>query len=277
VPELPEVQTIVDVLIAAGLPGRSIEKASVHWPRTIAVPAADVFCRQVARRTISRIRRRAKYIILDLDDGQCLLVHLRMTGRLELVARTSAGDPHVHVILYLDDGRCLVFHDTRKFGRFYLTPEPETIIGSLGPEPLGPGFSARRLGEQLAGRRRQIKPILLDQTFLAGLGNIYVDEALWTASLHPMRLGHSLGWDEVKRLHRAIRSVLRQGIRNAGTTLGRGQGNFMSPRNEAGRNARRLRVFRRTGQPCRRCRQPIERIVVAQRSTHICSRCQKLP
>ena len=273
-PELPEVQTIVDDLNAAGLKGRSISKVSVFWPRTIATSAPGPFCRHLTGRLISAVRRRAKYIILDLQPESALLIHLRMTGRLELAKGACAAGPHIHVIMTLDDGRCLVFHDTRKFGRFYFTPKPEGILGSLGPEPLDNNFTARTLGERMAHRRRRIKPLLLDQSFIAGLGNIYVDEALWAAAIHPMRPADTLSWKEIKSLHRAIRGVLRQGIRNAGTSLGTGMGNYASPRNGRGRNGGQLKVFKRTGQPCKRCGGKIHKIIVAQRGTHICATCQ---
>ncbi len=273
-PELPEVQTVVDVLNAADLPGSRITGAVVHWHKTVATCTPDTFSRRLQGKSILSIRRRAKYIIFDLSEELSMMVHLRMTGRLELAAQNRPINSHVHVILNFDDGRCLIFQDTRKFGRFYLTSNPGSIIGSLGPEPLDSSFSAKCLAEQLVGRRRQIKPCLLDQRVLAGLGNIYVDEALWLARIHPLRSAHSLSSKEVKSLHRAIRAVLRQGIQNAGTSLGRGKGNFISPRSDQGRNKYQLKVFRRTGEPCKRCGHRIERIIVGQRSTHVCLKCQ---
>ena len=273
-PELPEVQTIVDVLNAGGLPGSRVCDVSVFWPKTIATSSAESFCRELTGRTIAAVRRRAKYIILELIPESFLLIHLRMTGRLELLDRPVAPTAHVRVMLNLSRGRSLVFQDTRKFGRFFLTAVPDRIIGGLGPEPLAPAFSARVLATQLNRHRRMIKPLLLDQAFISGLGNIYVDEALWAASIHPQRLCDSLSWREIKVLHRAIRRVLRQGIRNGGTSLGTGRGNYVSPHRAQGNNGRHLSVFRRNGQPCKRCGGTIQRIVVAQRGTHICPKCQ---
>jgi formamidopyrimidine-DNA glycosylase len=273
-PELPEVQTIVDVLNAAGVPGCRIDSVSVHWPKTIATDTPETFINRLRGRVIRSVRRRAKYIVFELSDKLWMLVHLRMTGRLELDTRAGLSDPHVQVCLMLGDGRRLAYHDTRKFGRFYLTARPASILGSLGPEPLASDFSAKFLARRIGRRQRRIKPLLLDQAFLSGLGNIYVDEALWLARIHPLRAANTLTWQEVRCLHRAIRSVLRQGIRNAGTSLGRGKGNFASPESDRGRNRNQLKVFQRNGQACRRCRHPIERIRVGQRSTHICSRCQ---
>jgi formamidopyrimidine-DNA glycosylase len=181
---------------------------------------------------------------------------------------------HVRASLGLDDGRRLLFYDTRKFGRFYLVDDLVTFFSSLGPEPLADDFTAARFTTMLGKKHRQIKPLLLDQHFLAGLGNIYVDEALWSARVHPLRSADSLSAGEVKSLHRAIRHVLRKGLRNAGTSLGRGKTNFASIQRHRGGNGNHLKVFRKTGQPCPRCRTVIDRIIVGQRSTHICPACQ---
>ncbi|MBR9980273.1 MAG: bifunctional DNA-formamidopyrimidine glycosylase/DNA-(apurinic or apyrimidinic site) lyase [Desulfatitalea sp.] len=274
-PELPEVQTIVTDLLAADLTGKVIIDADVHWPATIATSPPGTFRRNISGRTIRDIRRRAKLILFELDNGWLLAVHLRMTGRFLLMDGVQAPDKHVHVVIALADGRRLWFHDTRKFGRFYLVDTPSVILGRLGPEPLDATFTAQKLASALAGRRRRIKPLLLDQTFLAGMGNIYVDEALWAARIHPLLPAESLLFAEIRALHGAIRRVLVQGVRNAGTTLGSGQSNFHSLGRTRGRNADALKVFRRTSQPCPRCKAPIRRIQVAQRSTHVCEACQR--
>ncbi len=274
-PELPEVQTIVDDLKAAGLIGRSIVKSTVHWAPTIAGHSAADFRRRIKGQTVREIYRRAKYIIFLFAGGTGLAVHLRMTGRFQLSQGHQERCKHVHVILSFDDGRDLCFHDTRKFGRFFLVDDPGSFLSALGPEPLSPGFTTRELGLRLAGKHRHLKPLLLDQHFVAGLGNIYVDEALWTARLHPLRRADALTPDQIRKLHGAIRHVLRQGLKNAGTTLGRGQNNFYSLGQSRGRNGDQLKVFRRTGEPCPRCGRPIIRIIVAQRSTHICEHCQQ--
>lgn len=273
-PELPEVQTIVDGLNVAGVPGCRIDAAVVRWPKTIAIGSPGAFSSRLKGRAITGIHRRAKYIVFELSGGLWLLLHLRMTGRLVLAAPDEGEGPHLRVLLILDDGRCLAYHDTRKFGRFFLTAEPALVLGRLGPEPLASSFSAKVLAQRLGRRQSRIKPLLLDQGFLSGLGNIYTDEALWLARIHPLRAAHTLNRNEVRSLHRAIRSVLRQGIRNSGTSLGSGKSNFISPGNDHGRNRSNLKVFQRTGQACRRCGCSIERIIVGQRSTHICPRCQ---
>lgn len=273
-PELPEVQTIVNDLNAAGLIGRTIVQAEVFWPATIATSSSTVFCSQIRDRMIQGIARRGKFVLFKLQAGLTLAVHLRMTGRFQIVDAINRPCRHVHVILRMDDGHSLWFHDTRKFGRFFLVEHCGALLGALGPEPLDPRFTANALAARLARQRRQIKPLLLDQTFIAGLGNIYVDEALWAARLHPLRRSDTLMPAQIKALHRAIRHVLRQGLQNAGTTLGRGQSNFYSLSGTRGKNEVHLKVFRRTGEPCPRCRSPIIRLVVGQRSTHICNHCQ---
>jgi formamidopyrimidine-DNA glycosylase len=275
-PELPEVQTIVNDLLAAGLVGRRIAAVTVRWPGVVDGMRAGAFRRRLTGRTIQAVYRRAKYIVWQLDDHSRLLVHLRMTGRFQFARPHSRYGRHEHLAFRLDDGRQLRFHDTRKFGRFYLPADPEVRLARLGPEPLDATFSARRLEQRLRGKRRMLKPLLLDQAFIAGLGNIYVDEALWDAGLHPMRTADALRREDVRRLHRAIRKVLRRGLRNLGTTLGTGETTFYSIARRRGRNKDQLKVFRRTGDPCPRCRHPIERLIVGQRSTHICPRCQPL-
>jgi formamidopyrimidine-DNA glycosylase len=274
-PELPEVQTVVDHLNQMNIAGRLITTARVYWPATVVDMRADRFCETITGCTIQSISRRGKYIVFHLSHGLTMLIHLRMTGRLSWTQPGLSRSKHEHVILEVGNENELRFHDTRKFGRIILTGAPETILGKLGPEPLDRRLSQVRFEKMLQSRKRQIKPLLLDQTFLAGLGNIYVDEALWEAGIHPQRLGASLSKKEVGALHRAIRSVLQKGLENLGTSLGSGQGNFQSVGNRPGRNADALNVFRRTGAPCPRCGTMIMRIVVAQRSSHICPGCQQ--
>jgi formamidopyrimidine-DNA glycosylase len=274
-PELPEVETIARDLRAAGIVGRTLACAGVFWPRTIGAPAPEEFCRRVAGRRVAAVRRRGKYLIIDLEEGAgSVLVHLRMSGRLHLVAAGGARGPHEHAALTFTDGRELRLHDTRKFGRVYWTAAPESFLRRLGPEPLDPGFTARRLAAMLSRRKRRLKPLLLDQAFIAGLGNIYVDEALWEARLNPLRPAHTLTAAEARALHRAIRRVLARGLENLGTSLGTGKANFYSVGRRRGRNRDALRVFRRTGEPCPRCGAAVRRMVVGQRGTHICPRCQ---
>lgn len=273
-PELPEVETIARDLNTAGVAGKRITCARVHWDRTIAEPCVADFCRLIEKKRIAAIGRRGKFLVFDLAGGGHLLMHLRMSGRLHLVPSGAERLPHEHVALAFEDGSELRFHDTRKFGRIYLIADAARILGRLGPEPLDPAFTPKALADGLSARRRRLKPLLLDQTFIAGLGNIYADEALWEARLHPRRHSDSLSGMEAKALHAAIRRVLRRGLKNLGTSLGTGKANFYSVGRRRGRNRDALKVFRRTGEPCPRCEAPVERIIVAQRSTHVCPVCQ---
>jgi formamidopyrimidine-DNA glycosylase len=273
-PELPEVQTVVDSLNSLNIVGRSIAGARVFWPRTIADMTPAAFCKKIKGHRIQQITRRGKYIVIRLSRGLTLLIHLRMTGHLSWELKGKERNKHEHVILDLGEKRELRFQDTRKFGRFFLTRSPRAVLDKLGPEPLSDDFSLERFHRMLHTCRRQIKPLLLDQGFIAGMGNIYVDEALWKAEIHPLRISCSLSKKEIAALYRAIPHVLRTGLNNMGTTLGAGEGNFYSVAGREGRNADQLKVFRRDGQACPRCGSTIQRILVGQRSSHICPACQ---
>jgi formamidopyrimidine-DNA glycosylase len=274
-PELPEVQTVVDDLNRSHLIGKRITEARVFWPKTVAKPELQAFGRRVKDRPIQKIWRRGKFIVFDLKGGEHLLFHLRMTGHLHLVPAAAERSKHEHLVIGIGANRQLRFHDTRKFGRCYLTRDLKTVLGALGPEPLEAEFSVPVLKKILKDRQRLLKPLLLDQRMVAGLGNIYADEALWEAKLHPRRRSASLTDAEIRTLHRAIQKVLRQGLRNLGTTLGKNATNFSSVKKRRGRNQEALQVFRRTDAPCPRCQTVITRILVGQRSTHICPYCQK--
>ena len=197
-----------------------------------------------------------------------------MSGRLHWVSGKTERSKHEHVILHFKNDWELRFYDPRKFGRFYLLEHFKTFLSVLGPEPLEPEFTLEVLKELMHSRRRRLKPMLLDQSIIAGLGNIYVDEALWESRIHPNRIAASLSLSEIKALHQAIPKVLKRGLKNFGTSLGNGGANFYSITKGKGRNRSRLKVFRRTGLPCPRCKARIQRLIVAQRSTHICPECQ---
>jgi formamidopyrimidine-DNA glycosylase len=274
-PELPEVETVVRDLREHGLEGAVIRDVQVRWPRTVSGCSPASLAGYLRGRTIDRLSRRGKYIILSLDDGRHLQIHLRMTGKFRFAGGNEAPGKHDHIVITLTDGRCLFFNDTRKFGRFRLVGSLEEGLEALGPEPLGRAFLEDPFRLSLAGRTRMIKPLLLDQTLVAGLGNIYVDESLWLAGIHPERCANTLTPAEIRRLYLAIRKVLRRAVANCGTTLGAGQTNFYSVAGRRGRNADALAVFRRTGLACPRCARTIVRIVVGQRGTHLCPTCQK--
>ncbi|HQP31813.1 MAG TPA: bifunctional DNA-formamidopyrimidine glycosylase/DNA-(apurinic or apyrimidinic site) lyase [Deltaproteobacteria bacterium] len=271
-PELPEVQTIVEDLIAAGIEGAAITEATVYWPRTVATPD---FVRGIRGQRIRHVGRRGKYLVFELESPARMLVHLRMSGRLHLRPGPSTPDPYDRVVFTLSDGRQLCLHDPRKFGRIHLLEDADRVLGALGVEPLDEAFTPGVLSDLLRRRRRRLKPLLLDQTLIAGLGNIYVDEALWESALHPCRISATLSAEETERLYDAIRLVLARGIANRGTSLGKGRSNFASIAHRRGENVHALRVFRRDGLPCPRCGAAITRLIVAQRGTHICPRCQK--
>ena len=276
-PELPEVETVVRDLRAHGLVGGIIRSVDVRWPRMVSGLTPKAFAEALTGRVVAGVARRAKYIVLTLDTGERLFIHLRMTGKLRFAAPDEVPGKHDHLIVALADNRRLVFNDTRKFGRFRLAAAGVDPHPDLGPEPMDAAFTSDVLRERLRGKTRKIKPLLLDQTTVAGLGNIYVDESLWQAQIHPERRADTLTAAEICRLHRAIRDVLQSGIENSGTTLGNGQANFYSVAGRRGSNADTLNVFRRDGLPCPRCGATIARSVVGQRGTHFCPKCQKAP
>lgn len=273
-PELPEVETVVRGLREAEVCGQRIRGVRVSWARTLSGLSVKAFAAGVDGRRIVAIERRAKYIVIRLEPPRWLLIHLRMTGSLSVKPAADPRDAAERTALILDDGREIRFRDTRKFGRWTLTDDPDAVLGRLGPEPLSEAFTVAVLRSALHAHNRMLKPLLLDQHVLAGLGNIYVDEALWEARLHPCRLSRSLASTECRRLHAAIRRVLQRGVDGMGTTLGDGMTNFYSVAGRRGRNQDALNVFRRHGDPCPRCKNTLERIIVAQRSTHLCPRCQ---
>jgi len=273
-PELPEVETIARKL-RPDLLGKTIKEADLRWPRTLAFPSPKKFKAQIKGQEIKEVRRRAKFFILHLSDFS-LLIHLRMSGDLSIKDSKIGPEKHDRLILKLlsaqsashDSTNNLVFNDTRKFGRVWLTADPEEVLGRLGPEPLSKRFTPGWLHAALHSKHRQLKPLLLDQTFLAGLGNIYADESLNLAKLSPLAASDSVTAQQAEALHAAIRSVLKEGIRRNGASFDwvyRG-GEFQNY----------FRVYDRAGKPCPTCGTNIERIIVGQRSTHFCPNCQTL-
>lgn len=279
-PELPEVETIARFLrnstaftssggsLAGGsVIGRVIRSVELLWERTLAEPLpAEVNTRLVGQE-IREVDRRGKFLVLELSRGW-LLFHLRMSGDIRVEQESATCLAHDRVIFHFGDDTRLVFNDTRKFGRIWAVDDPQSVVGALGPEPLGDAFSAELLHQMLQARSRELKPLLMDQAFLAGLGNIYTDEALHRAGLHPRRRSSSLTMQESECLYHAIREVLEEGIRRNGASIDwvyRG-GEFQNY----------FRVYQRQGQVCTTCGTKIERIVVGQRGTHYCPKCQPL-
>jgi formamidopyrimidine-DNA glycosylase len=272
-PELPEVETVARGLRAA-LAGRTITDVKVLWTRSVVPPDPNAFARRLTGQAITDVGRRGKWILMALSNRDTLLIHLRMSGRLVIESEACLDDRHLRVLFLLDDGRWLSFVDQRKFGRMILTDDPTVVLGDLGPEPLSEQFTPERLEKMLKSRRGRIKPLLLDQRFLAGLGNIYTDEALWRARIHPLRPADTLTSAEVRGLHMAIQAVLTSAIAGGGTTLE--DQVYRQADGQAGEFASKLAVYGRAEQPCPRCGQVIERIKVSQRGTHFCPKCQPL-
>ena len=272
-PELPEVETIAANLREGTsnqppLPGMVVSSSIVSWPKTLALPDLEEFRLRIPGQMVSSVGRRGKFLILKLSKDT-LLIHLRMSGDI-LVTRDNAP-PAVHerLIINFFGGYRLAFNDPRKFGRVWLLEDPNTVLASLGPEPLDEAFTPGQFYIMLQQHRRQLKPLLLDQGFLAGLGNIYTDEALHLAGLHPLQISNQITSKQAGQLWAAIREVLQEGIRRNGASIDwvyRG-GDFQNY----------FRVYQRTGQPCPVCATTIERIVIGQRGSHFCPKCQPVP
>ncbi len=270
-PELPEVETIVRALKHGGrggesILGRRIDSAELLWRRTLAIPSPDLFLQDILSRQIQDVSRRGKFVVIHLDK-RALLIHLRMSGDLRVdLPPLSNPQYHDRLLLNFKDGSRLAFNDTRKFGRVWLLKSTESVFSSLGFEPFDEQLTDERFFSGLQKKKKQIKSLLLDQSFLAGLGNIYTDESLHRAGIHPLRLANSLTEEEAFRLLLSIRVILKDGIDRNGASIDwvyRG-GDFQN----------NFRVYQRTGEPCSVCGTRIERIVVGQRGTHFCPKCQ---
>lgn len=302
-PELPEVEYTARQL-RASVVGATMSEVQVFWERTIARPQLPDFLVEIVGRRIEGVRRRGKLLLLDLSGDLFLSIHRRMTGNFlllpadwEIDTRLRESDPMVwktkgpefrpsvstsvsysretsycRVCFLLADGRYLLFTDPRKFGRIELwsRAREEAVFAKLGPEPLSDIFTLERFTEALAGRRIGIKQTLLDQNVVAGIGNIYADEALYYACIHPARRADSLTPSEIRLLHEGIVAVLTLGIEHGGTSFN----DYRDLWGQAGQNYNHVRVYHQEGKPCKRCNTLIERIVIAQRSTHFCPRCQ---
>jgi formamidopyrimidine-DNA glycosylase len=304
-PELPEVEYTARQLRATVV-GATICEVRVFWERSIRHPALPDFIAEIAGQRIEGVRRRGKLLLLDLQSDLFLSIHRRMTGNFLLLPagwtidtslreqdsaswntkgptihlNTTVGAMHEHEVRYcrvcfiFADGRCLLFTDPRKFGRIELWPrsQEEEAFAGLGPEPLSEMFTRERFGVALAGKKTAIKQVLLDQEVVAGIGNIYADEALFYACIHPLRRANSLTSQEVHLLHEGIVSVLTLGIEHGGTSFS----DYRDLWGEAGENFNHVHVYHQEGKPCQRCGSSIERLVIAQRSSHYCPTCQRL-
>lgn len=284
-PELPEIETFRRNLRdgttdSPSLLGKRIQEARLLWEGSLAEPTPEEFRDRITGQTIHDFGRRAKYLLIQLDRDT-LVIHLRMSGDLLVESESDPIAPHHRLLLIFEDrpsacqgsasSRCgtrLAFNDTRKFGRVWLLDDPTHLFEKLGPEPLDGSLTPEIFHTQISHRKRQLKPLLLDQHFIAGLGNIYTDEALHRARLHPQTLASNLTPAQSSLLLENIRAVLTAGIEANGASIDwvyRG-GGFQN----------QFQVYQRKGEPCYRCNTPIERIVVGQRGTHICPQCQPM-
>lgn len=269
-PELPEVETVVRGL-RAPLVGRAMLGMWHDWERALHSPSPGEFAARIRQQRVRGIGRRGKYILIDLERDT-LVIHLKMSGRLYVAPAGQAQDADrwVHVRFDLDGGLQLRFSDMRKFGRVYLSDDVNRLLGHLGPEPLEPAFSLAHFRAGLRGRKRSIKAHLLDQEIVAGIGNIYADEALFRAGIHPNCMAQHLTHDDAERLHQTIRDALRAGIQHEGASINW----YRKADGGKGESQKHFFVYGRMDLACHQCGEIINKIRVAQRGTHFCPNCQ---
>lgn len=267
VPELPEVE-VVRRQLATVLCGRRIDSVWTAKRSYFFITPPRALARRLVGRRVDSLDRRGKYIVVDLDDASRLLCHLGMTG--QITARPLRRDPHVHMQLHLEGGGCITFRDVRKFGKVEWLPAEgaSARLDRLGPDALT--VRASTLAERLRQRRIPVKNALLNQSVLAGVGNIYADEALFAARIHPIRKAHELTEEEIARLARQIRRILKTAVRKGGSTIN----DYIQPDGELGGYQNWHAVYGKTGQPCSGCGTLIERMILTARSTHYCRHCQ---
>lgn len=275
-PEMPEIETIRRSL-EPHIQGREIRRVEVLLPRQVKWPEPDVFVARITQTHVDRLDRIGKYLLLQLDNGISLIFHLRMTGQLVYVAAGAEDNTHHNrMILHLDDGARLVFSDTRTFGTLYAMAQDELWriqgMAEMGPEPLSEAFTVEYLTEAAKGKKTRIKSFLLDQSKIGGLGNIYVDEALFLAGVHPMRTAGSLTAEELAKLHDTVNKVIADGIADGGTTFR----DYRDGNGGKGSHQEHLYVYGRDGEPCRNCGTLLEKTKVGGRGTRFCPKCQPL-
>ena len=274
-PELPEVETI-RLKLEPHVVGRRFDRVEINDPRLVRPFEPNAVATELEGERVSALERRGKYLIVRFESGRALLIHLRMTGSLRHAARGQlTEDPYRRAVVNLDDGSDVAYRDVRRFGTWLLLGPGELdpyLEERLGVEPLERTFTARRLAQQLKGRRAPIKAALLDQRTVAGLGNIYVDEALWRAQVHPLRPAGTLDEEELAQVTRSIKGALRAGVKRQGASLR----DYSTPDGGRGRMQDRFRVYDREGRPCQRCGTPIDKIRAAGRGTWYCPNCQRL-
>ncbi|ACL69245.1 bifunctional DNA-formamidopyrimidine glycosylase/DNA-(apurinic or apyrimidinic site) lyase [Halothermothrix orenii] len=273
-PELPEVETVVRGLKEL-IKGVKINKVIIRETKLLVYPDPDTFIDLVEGSRVIDVLRRGKYILIKLDNNRFLVFHLKMTGQLVVYERNNKYDKHTHFVFELEDGRDLRFNNMRKFGRVYLVTKGEFdkagSLADLGPEPLSDEFTVDEFADIIKRRKGNIKGLLLNQKFIAGLGNIYADEALFEAGISPERKADSLDDSEIERLYHAIRKVLKMGIKYGGTSMK----DYVNARGRIGEFQNKLKVYRKTGEECVNCGHEIQKKVIRGRSSHYCPGCQK--
>lgn len=273
-PELPEVETVRRGL-AALVEGKIVTNVVVRYSKMVS-PKAEIFAEELEGKKILNVRRRGKYLLIDFSGDYTMVSHLRMEGKYSVVDRHEEYGKHDHVIFELDDGKDLRYNDTRKFGRMNLVPTGEELqvggLKTIGPEPTPETLTLEYLTHQLRNRKRGMKSFLLDQSMIAGLGNIYADEVLWLSKIHPQQISNTLTDEEIEILRESIFEELQLAIEAKGTTVF----SYLNADGHAGSFQNQLHVYHRQGLPCQRCGTPIERIKVAQRGAHFCPHCQVL-
>ncbi|MDS1030750.1 DNA-formamidopyrimidine glycosylase [Bacillota bacterium LX-D] len=273
-PELPEVETVRRSL-EKRLLGRKIKKVNIFMPKLIKIPGPEDFERGLEGARIDALKRRGKYLLICLSTGFIWVTHLRMTGQLIYSRPNDEVQKHTHLIFELDNGDQLRYVDIRRFGTIYLLkPEEFSLVKGLrelGPEPLGDDFSFEKFSNELKNKKGKLKQLLLDQRFIAGIGNIYADEILFDAGLQPERLANTLNDDELQKLYRSIRSVLQLGIANRGTSMR----NYVDGDGRTGDFQKLLKVYGKGGQPCPKCGRILLKQRVGGRSSCYCKHCQK--
>jgi len=268
-PELPEVETTKNELLPY-LIGHLISGVTLFWQGIVRQTSAEEFCSHLIGQKITGVERRGKYLIFGLTSGESLIIHLRMTGSLLLKPVPAEADKFTRAILYLDNETRLYFRDPRKLGTMWLVEDKNTVVDKLGPEPLEADFTPQVLAQRLSERTAPIKALLCDQTFVAGIGNMYADEALFSARIHPLRIGKSLSQEEIERLHCTIREVLWAAINNKGASVD----TYFRPNGQIGTAHFQFQVAHRGGQPCPVCGRPLERIPIRNRGSYFCPQCQ---
>ncbi|MBN1176575.1 MAG: bifunctional DNA-formamidopyrimidine glycosylase/DNA-(apurinic or apyrimidinic site) lyase [Dehalococcoidales bacterium] len=265
-PELPEVETIRTELLPYVL-GRTITGVDLFWERIVRQPSVEEFTSRIVGRKINGISRRGKYLFFHLNAGGVLVMHMKMTGSLII---NPSDDRFTRAVLHLDNGTALHFWDPRKFGVMWLDEDDSAVLAKLGPEPLDDDFTPEVLAEILRNRTAPVKPVILDQSIIAGIGNMYADESLFDARINPTRPAGSLSDDEVRRLHASIRRVLLKALKEKGASIR----NYIRPDGSPGTAHDEFNVAHGVGKDCPRCGTPVRRIVVRGRGTYFCPKCQ---